>query len=103
MRLSFPLPELATEIVTVAGDVGVHEGGRGQDHRRHPDEEQHQRSGLENIIKNFVTDGRTQKVTLWAPDVLTEPQTRICLPFLRGAETWAWRWSCSAPRQWRTW
>ena len=50
MQLSFRSPELATEIVTVAGDVGVHEGGRGEDHRSHPDEEQHQRGGLENSI-----------------------------------------------------
>ena len=41
-------PELSTEVVTVTGDVGEYEGGSGEDYRRHPDEEQHQRSGLDN-------------------------------------------------------
>ena len=73
MKLSFPLPELATEIVTVAGDVGVHEGGRGQDHRRHPDEEQHQRGGLETAIIalcNWRTDGHRKRLF----GLLTEPK-----------------------------
>ena len=68
MQFFFNSPELATEIVTVAGDVGVHEGGRGEDHRRHPDEQQHQRGGLEN--KTVLNDRRTTMSSSRADPVL---------------------------------
>ena len=41
-------PELSAEvIIAVAGDVGVDEGGRGEDYGGQPDEGKHQTSGLE--------------------------------------------------------